>query len=313
MIQPGQANIRGSISSSPRSQWNDLSQINGEAMCRMPARNYIHRNSTNSYDQAASVEMYPSISQMSFQNSSARSDITGRSSPDNPALYSPTQQTDLLTYDHLTFPAGETFTGQTAFHRVSLASNASLISGPSFDFHAANSDEPFALTISQDAAIYTARSADNSPTWNGSGSPNSHRSSPTLEEWSEQLPLPQMSPGPNSPLEGLPTSVGCVSSKDFLDLPPYPTSDRIVKKPMGPRASKVASDYNRQQRLNGTSAAPDESSRLVGRSSLEIDNTARDHELYQNVTVHADGLYHCPWEGKEGCQHKAEKLKCNYE
>jgi hypothetical protein len=257
---------------------------------------------------------------MSFHNSSARSDITGRSSPDNSALYPSTQQPDLQTYEHLTFPAGENFSGShTVFHRGSitdLASNASLTSGPPFDFHAANSDEPYALTVSQDAVIYSSHTADNSPIWAGSAFPDSQRSSPTLEEWPEQLPPPQMSSAPNSPLEGSPTLVGGVSPRDCSDLgelPPYPTSDRIVRKPMGPRPSKVASDYNRQQRLNGTSETSDESLRFVGRSSLEIDNTARDHALYQNVTVHADGLYHCPWEGKEGCQHKAEKLKCNYE
>jgi hypothetical protein len=57
----------------------------------------------------------------------------------------------------------------------------------------------------------------------------------------------------------------------------------------------------------------DDSFRLVGRSGLEIDNTARDHPLYHNVSAGPDGLYHCPWEGQSSCQHKPEKLKCNYE
>ena len=41
--------------------------------------------------------------------------------------------------------------------------------------------------------------------------------------------------------------------------------------------------------------------------------SARDHELYKNVSVQADGLFHCPWEGQPSCNHKPEKLKCNYE
>jgi hypothetical protein len=50
------------------------------------------------------------------------------------------------------------------------------------------------------------------------------------------------------------------------------------------------------------------------RSSPEIDNSARDHPLYQNAKVGPDALYHCPWEGKDPqCTHKPEKLKCNYE
>lgn len=41
--------------------------------------------------------------------------------------------------------------------------------------------------------------------------------------------------------------------------------------------------------------------------------SARDHALYKNASPQADGLFHCPWEGQAGCNHKAEKLKCNYE
>jgi hypothetical protein len=49
--------------------------------------------------------------------------------------------------------------------------------------------------------------------------------------------------------------------------------------------------------------------------SLELENPTRDHPLYQNVIVHADGLYHCPFEKDPNfnCQHKPEKLKCNCE
>lgn len=41
--------------------------------------------------------------------------------------------------------------------------------------------------------------------------------------------------------------------------------------------------------------------------------TARDHPLYKNAFTQADGLFHCPWEGQASCNHKPEKLKCNYE
>jgi hypothetical protein len=41
--------------------------------------------------------------------------------------------------------------------------------------------------------------------------------------------------------------------------------------------------------------------------------SARDHYLYKNAFPHADGLFHCPWEGQTACNHKPEKLKCNYE
>lgn len=41
--------------------------------------------------------------------------------------------------------------------------------------------------------------------------------------------------------------------------------------------------------------------------------SARDHYLYKNAFPQADGLFHCPWEGDASCNHRPEKLKCNYE
>ncbi|KAK4192048.1 hypothetical protein QBC35DRAFT_374263 [Podospora australis] len=41
--------------------------------------------------------------------------------------------------------------------------------------------------------------------------------------------------------------------------------------------------------------------------------SARDHYLYKNAFTQADGLFHCPWEGQPSCNHKPEKLKCNYD
>ncbi|KAF7544718.1 hypothetical protein G7Z17_g9743 [Cylindrodendrum hubeiense] len=41
--------------------------------------------------------------------------------------------------------------------------------------------------------------------------------------------------------------------------------------------------------------------------------SARDHDLYKKATPLDDGLYHCPWEGAPSCNHKPEKLKCNYD
>jgi hypothetical protein len=39
---------------------------------------------------------------------------------------------------------------------------------------------------------------------------------------------------------------------------------------------------------------------------------ARTDPLYR-ATPRDDGLFHCPWEGDESCNHKPDKLKCNYE
>jgi hypothetical protein len=43
-------------------------------------------------------------------------------------------------------------------------------------------------------------------------------------------------------------------------------------------------------------------------------NSARDHPLYQDVSTGPDGLYHCPWEGKDlSCCHQPAKHRCKYE
>lgn len=49
------------------------------------------------------------------------------------------------------------------------------------------------------------------------------------------------------------------------------------------------------------------------RSSGDGESSARDHPLYKTACPQADGLFHCPWEGQSSCNHKPEKLKCNYE
>ncbi|KAK3333925.1 hypothetical protein B0T19DRAFT_140955 [Cercophora scortea] len=49
------------------------------------------------------------------------------------------------------------------------------------------------------------------------------------------------------------------------------------------------------------------------RLSGEGESSARDHALYKNAYPREDGLFHCPWEGTTSCNHKPEKLKCNYD
>ncbi|KFY76489.1 hypothetical protein V499_03911 [Pseudogymnoascus sp. VKM F-103] len=46
----------------------------------------------------------------------------------------------------------------------------------------------------------------------------------------------------------------------------------------------------------------------------EMDNVARDHPYYHSAVLGPDRLYHCPWESMNPpCNHKPEKLKCNYD
>ena len=42
-------------------------------------------------------------------------------------------------------------------------------------------------------------------------------------------------------------------------------------------------------------------------------SSIRDHPLYKYALTRPDGLFHCPWEGQSSCDHKPDRLKCNYE
>lgn len=54
--------------------------------------------------------------------------------------------------------------------------------------------------------------------------------------------------------------------------------------------------------------------RSIESGRLETEGeSARDHVLYRTATPRTDGLFHCPWEGQLSCNHKPDKLKCNYE
>jgi hypothetical protein len=343
MIPPGQNNGQSTMGNT-RSQWDaELPQTHTESvkMSRYPSQDSTGAHSqshnstaTHSFDQNRSTRMYPSVSQASFHMSSASSDATGRShSPEGSALYTPTPM-DLQGFESFHFPGGDEFSeAESIFHRSSTAGIAShpsdsFTTGPSFNIYATAGDETFVslttgsnhLPVSHDSVMYNPSTINDSPTiWDHSTEfLDSQRSSPTLLEDPWSLPPPQMTSATTSPLDYSPSLEGISPRyvQDFPDMvepPPYANScDRVTRKPVGPRQSKVASD-SRKHRLNGTSETSDESFKMVGRSSLEIDNTARDHPLYQNVTAQADGFYHCPWEGQDGCQHKPEKLKCNYE
>ena len=77
---------------------------------------------------------------------------------------------------------------------------------------------------------------------------------------------------------------------------------------------EVSATYQRVPEVTGLYNSTVPGGLSHGHGSTDIELTPRDHPLYQNTTIDPDGLYHCPWEGKDpACNHKPEKLKCNYE
>lgn len=330
---------------SNQNQWNEglaSTHLESKDMSPLPPHesNTVHsqrvaRSFTgNSYDEAVSSRMFPNA-QVSFHMSSAKSEnITRSISPENLAMRVPSQQMDLSEFDFPYHPgddaAGTHHIVQGTSNAEPYSANVSL-AGPSYNSFPAAGDEAFTFPVGSNTmasqvpvsheSIYDPSIIDSSMLFDGAEFQDSRGSPPILPEESWNLPAhslvtsPTHSPLTNSPpLEGLSPRY-IPDYPDLTELPPYEAGDRVTRKANGPRQSKVASDiaaHSRQQRLLGPEAS-DESFRLVGRSALEIDNTARDHPLYHNVSAGADGLYHCPWEGQASCQHKAEKLKCNYE
>lgn len=299
-------------------------------MTRFPSQESARTTQSASASESMPMRYFPNASQAQYQMSSARSDVTGRSaSPSNSALYTPTAQFDLQSaFDTFQYQGGDELAGNDyqvpATSEFQQPPTLSLTTG-GFDMFNSAHGLPASMTVASSSISSYVHSAQESVLFDSSimGSPemwdavllDSSTSSPTVTEELWTLP-PQMIPSTNSPLEYSPTegrSPRYVQglTTDFVDSPPYKTGDRIIRKPMGPRASKVASDTN-ARRIPG-SEMPEESFKLMGRSGLDADNTARDHHLYHNVSTKSDGLYHCPWEGNPQCQHKPEKLKCNYE
>jgi hypothetical protein len=104
-----------------------------------------------------------------------------------------------------------------------------------------------------------------------------------------------------------PRYVGC-EYPELLELPSYHrlviSADRKV--------ASIPDDLTIKaipQLEDALSLPPSFTSRRQGNEG----ESARDHALYKNAVPQADGLFHCPWEGQPSCNHKPEKLKCNYD
>ncbi|KAJ8133285.1 hypothetical protein O1611_g351 [Lasiodiplodia mahajangana] len=138
--------------------------------------------------------------------------------------------------------------------------------------------------------------AGNSPSasW-GSLSPESRISSPGVPEdtWSTSVPMgssPTHTNDSSPVMDG--TSPRCRNSLD---------------RQMGMMTTE---DINGHILADDMFALPPSFSR---RPSNDGESSARDHPLYKNAYPKPDGLFHCPWEGQASCNHKPEKLKCNYD
>ncbi|CZT16656.1 uncharacterized protein RCC_02491 [Ramularia collo-cygni] len=123
-----------------------------------------------------------------------------------------------------------------------------------------------------------------------------------------QLPTPCSDSTPF----GIPPSLGSVN-EDFSSFIQYDQEEKA------PAMSHSHSGYGPAE-CRSALASPEQDgiSRSVAASSHgptipETDEGRyRNHPLYSEGP-HADGLYHCPFKSDPSCQHKATKLKCNYD
>jgi hypothetical protein len=246
------------------------------------------------YNQAQSGGMYPTLSQTSYPMSPIGSDGSARSnSPD----YTPT-------------PQNANFLDNYLYHG-DIASNPNKVTAAGMQSQIL-AEMPYTDNYMNDDAYFATFIHDPEMASNDSSAMFNNNFMSTMQplvEDSWQITSSQMrSPSASSSSEG--SSPPMDYSQIVTDVP---TSVVRSLKKTGPRQSKVNSDLARNTRPFGVLENPEEFVKYTTGRAMESDNHARDHELYHNAAPHADGLYHCPWEGQDCCQHRPEKLKCNYE
>lgn len=279
-------------------------------------------------DHARSVRMYSS-SQVSFPMS-VTSDARERSV--SPVMYTPTQQLEYPSFDNFQFHDGD-MNDSSFLYRDSVSMPPRSVAGSVATDHSTSmfstaEDIPFgpeerpprsmagqiSVSTTGPMSFQAEEAMDTASLWRPT-TLESQTSSPVLftASWALNQQMAATT-NPNTYSPSIPSTVGLSPRFEPAELPETMISfaampERQVRKPVGPRLSKVASDISNR----GRSSNSDESFKLAARPSVEVDNSARDHPLYQNAKPDENGLYHCPFEGKSCCQHKADKLKCNYE
>lgn len=283
----------------------------GHAMSRQISIGAQSVMTTHSYDQGLSGSIYSSLSQMPYQISSVGSDGSARS--DSPE-FTPTPQLGQSDFDNFASIYGDSITNDHKDYQKdsTIDVQAHMLTNPPFSCAFQPSEDSYMSNFIHSQALMAKEgmydtSNDSSALYSHDFQDPHQISLITTDDiWAH--PMSSMhSPTAYSPSEDSHSSLSY--GLDVADVPH--TNVRSVKK-TGPRQSKVNSDIARNSRPNGASDMSDEPVKFPGRTQ-DVDNHARDHELYHNAAPKSDGLYHCPWEGQECCQHRPEKLKCNYE
>ncbi|RKF75484.1 hypothetical protein GcM1_233022 [Golovinomyces cichoracearum] len=172
----------------------------------------------------------------------------------------------------------------------------------------------FGQILSTDSTAFSNTPSTEYSNWENLNLTGSPGLLPLYDEWN-------LSPVTNSPVcFSSPVHVSSPGQTeiylDVQDQPDQSITDGSRTKEIG----NVQTGLNDTLGVSGSSSTTeifqsDDLFKQLGRSSIEIEGNAREHPLYHNVSPGEDGLYHCPWENEPGsnCQHRPEKLKCNYD
>lgn len=278
-------------------------------------------------DKAQSVELRPSFSQVSFPTSSGHSDITDQSFslPDNSAIYpSSPDYMDSQVYSELTYvdemnPALR----RASFHSGAASGNTRrssqllpLATGSSF---------PTIATSPEEVMFTTPMDLTSQPFFEHTIAQDGlHPSLDPLEisesSWVWETSIDEVESGASTPFSADVSWAPSTAAKSPMEYSQSPAvrSPRINRNSMpqqnGSVLGNTTATCQRRSSINSgvyeSEPKPDSSH---SHGSSEHENSPRDHPLYQRAAARPDGLYHCPWEGEPSCNHKPEKLKCNYD
>jgi hypothetical protein len=286
---------------------------------------------TSSSDQPQSVELRASLSSMSFHISSGQSEHSFNMH-DNAGLYpdSPPYTDGQVCYEaypedaiaprvHGSLRNGVPHSSLSGLSRLMTAETDAYGAFSTSPEHAMLYTSPsdimpgvyFAPSVSPDnysPAMESLQLDDQPLTWSGNEQPGSGVSSPSSHDmgWNSSVGNNYITSAQG--LRYVPP-IHWVSSSPYMD-----SSLRTNGQSTVPRNGQISVEatavYHEASGLYSTRTG----GQGQDHGSTDSETNPRSHRLYQNPIQGPDGLYHCPWEGKDAsCNHKPEKLKCNYE
>jgi hypothetical protein len=283
--------------------------------------------------KAQSVELRPSLSQMSHHSS-----ITDRSFslPDTGHYPSSLNYSDNLLYSeskyiddidssvgHASYHNGDAKgSSRRPSHMMPLATGASyptytspeevMFTSP-MDVMSQAMFEPSITHDGVSAAMDPLNTNDSLWTWDAIDQPESGGSTPFPTDIAWSAGATTKNPMNYSPNRATNSPRYVATHSMDPHLPHTYCFARASRKAMAQQNGRVHGDHSSNYQP-GFYDGLHQADRRHSHGSVDNDNTPREHPLYQKATTGPDGLYHCPWEGKDpSCNHKPEKLKCNYE